>query len=165
MSFLELLIVLAIIGLIAAFAVPRLLRARAAADESSAIASMRAILTAENLFQKSCGHDGYASSFPALATPPPGSATAFISAEFSSGATLQKAGYLYNLVPAPGAGDGPLDCLGRATVTGFYVSAVPLTFSVSGARSFAADGAQTIWQEPAATAPTLPFGPPALPLQ
>ena len=50
-SFIELLIVVAIILIIAAIAIPNLLRARIAANESSAAASLRTIDTAELSYQ------------------------------------------------------------------------------------------------------------------
>ena len=51
-SLLELLIVVAIILIIAAIAIPNLLRARIAANESSAAASVRTIATAELTYQQ-----------------------------------------------------------------------------------------------------------------
>ncbi len=59
-SLIELLIVVAIILIIAAIAIPNLLRARIAANESSAAASLRTIATAEI---------SYATSFPAVGYP------------------------------------------------------------------------------------------------
>ncbi len=50
-SLIELLIVVAIILIIAAIAIPNLLRARMAANESSAVGSMRTINTAEDHLQ------------------------------------------------------------------------------------------------------------------
>jgi len=50
-SLIELLIVVAIILIIAAIAIPNLLRARIAANESSAVASVRTINTAEITYQ------------------------------------------------------------------------------------------------------------------
>ena len=50
-SLIELLIVVAIILIIAAIAIPNLLRARMAANESSAVASMRTINTGMNHLQ------------------------------------------------------------------------------------------------------------------
>jgi len=49
-SLVELLIVVAIIGLIAAIAVPNLIRARMSADAASAISSVRTLVTGENLY-------------------------------------------------------------------------------------------------------------------
>lgn len=54
-SLIELLIVVAIILIIAAIAIPNLLRARIAANESSAAASVRTLATAELTYQTSYG--------------------------------------------------------------------------------------------------------------
>src|SRR5579864_1859748 len=58
-SLIELLIVVAIILIIAAIAIPNLLRARMAANESSAVGSLRTIVTAEFNYQQNYGI-GYA---------------------------------------------------------------------------------------------------------
>ena len=50
-SLIELLIVVAIIGIIAAIAIPNLLAARRSANEASAIGSIRTIITAEANYQ------------------------------------------------------------------------------------------------------------------
>ena len=65
-SLIELLIVVAIILIIAAIAIPNLLRARIAANESSAAASIRTISTAELTFQTSYPTVGYPATLAAL---------------------------------------------------------------------------------------------------
>ena len=59
-SLIELLIVVAIILIIAAIAIPNLLRARIAANESSAVSSVRTINTAEVSYQSAYPTVGYA---------------------------------------------------------------------------------------------------------
>ena len=59
-SLIELLIVVAIILIIAAIAIPNLLRARIAANESSAVSSIRTINTAEVSYQSAYPTVGYA---------------------------------------------------------------------------------------------------------
>jgi type IV pilus assembly protein PilA len=54
-SLIELLIVVAIIGIIAAIAIPNLLKSRQAANESSAIGSIRTIGTAQATYQSTTG--------------------------------------------------------------------------------------------------------------
>src|SRR5678809_1473557 len=71
-SLIELLIVVAIILIIAAIAIPNLLRARIAANESSAVSSLRTINTAEVTYQTAYPTTGYAA---ALANLGPTSAT------------------------------------------------------------------------------------------
>src|SRR5436189_355882 len=77
-TLIELLIVVAIIGIIAAIAIPGLLRARMAANESSAIASLRAINTAQMAYSASTGGGGFAIRLAVLSAPCPGSTAGFI---------------------------------------------------------------------------------------
>jgi len=65
-SLIELLIVVAIILIIAAIAIPNLLRARIAANESSAVSSLRTINTAQVSFQSTYPLVGFASTLGAL---------------------------------------------------------------------------------------------------
>ena len=59
-SLIELLIVVAIIGIIAAIAIPNLLASRRAANEGSAQQSMRTISSAEATYQATNGNGNYA---------------------------------------------------------------------------------------------------------
>jgi type IV pilus assembly protein PilA len=65
-SLIELLIVVAIILIIAAIAIPNLLRARIAANESSAVASVRTIDTAEVSYQSANPTIGFAANLATL---------------------------------------------------------------------------------------------------
>ena len=68
-SLIELLIVVAIILIIAAIAIPNLLRARIAANESSAASSVRTSNTAQISYQTTYPTFGYAASEPVLGPP------------------------------------------------------------------------------------------------
>ena len=68
-SLIELLIVVAIILIIAAIAIPNLLRARIAANESSAASSVRTSNTGQVSYQSSYPTFGYAASLPVLGPP------------------------------------------------------------------------------------------------
>src|SRR3984885_6629270 len=65
-SLIELLIVVAIILIIAAIAIPNLLRARMAANESSAVASIRTINTGEITYNSAYPTVGYPAAPSAL---------------------------------------------------------------------------------------------------
>jgi prepilin-type N-terminal cleavage/methylation domain-containing protein len=164
-TLIELLIVVAIISIIAAIAVPGLLRSKMTANETSALASLQAINKAELLYATSCGNGGFAGSVLVLGTPPPGTTAAFLGADLTQAANPQKSGYNFTLGAGAGAAAGPNDCNGTATQTSYYATAVPQTFGTTGARSFATNAGQTIWQVAAAAAPTEPFGAPAAPIQ
>ncbi|HEY0461854.1 MAG TPA: prepilin-type N-terminal cleavage/methylation domain-containing protein [Pyrinomonadaceae bacterium] len=68
-SLIELLIVVVIIGIIAAIAIPNLLAARRSANEGSAISSLRTTHGAQMTFQATSGGGNYATSLANLATP------------------------------------------------------------------------------------------------
>src|SRR5262245_5681428 len=68
-SLIELLIVVAIILIIAAIAIPNLLRARMAANESSAVSSLRTIDTGEITYQSTYPTIGYAVTLVNLGGP------------------------------------------------------------------------------------------------
>ena len=68
-SLIELLIVVVIIGIIAAIAIPNLLAARRSANEGSAISSLRTVHGAQMTFQATAGSGNYAARLSALSTP------------------------------------------------------------------------------------------------
>ncbi|MBS1793863.1 MAG: prepilin-type N-terminal cleavage/methylation domain-containing protein [Acidobacteria bacterium] len=67
-SLIELLIVVVIIGIIAAIAIPNLLAARRSANEGSAISSLRTVHGAEMTYQATTGAGNYAGSLSTLST-------------------------------------------------------------------------------------------------
>ncbi|MEO6223152.1 MAG: type II secretion system protein [Vicinamibacterales bacterium] len=156
----ELLVVVAIIAVLSAIAVPGLLRARMSGNEVSAQSSLRAINLAQVGYAASCGSDAFATSFPVLATKPAGATDAFIPAELAGAAPI-KAGYQFTLSPGADALPGDVDCSGFVTQTSYYAAAVPVSFGLSGGRAFATNQADTVWALAAAIAPGEPFGPPA----
>jgi type IV pilus assembly protein PilA len=97
-SLIELLIVVAIILIIAAIAIPNLLRARIAANEASAVASLRTLNTAQISYNSSYPTVGFATSISALAgttcTPPTSAGACLIDTQLASGT---KSGYSFAL--------------------------------------------------------------------
>ena len=67
-SLIELLIVVAIIGIIAAIAVPNLLQSKAAANEASAISSLRNIVTSQITYSATTGAGSYAATLAILSS-------------------------------------------------------------------------------------------------
>ena len=164
-TLIELLIVVAIISVIAAIAVPGLLRARMTGNETSAIASLKAVTSSQVAYSASCGSNGYASSFVVLGTPAPGTTEGFISADLGLVAAPVKSGYKFTLGAGAGSVAGPNDCNGTATITAYLSTGIPSSFGSTGGRSFSTNAGNTIWQVSAAAAPTEPFGAPAIPIQ
>ena len=164
-TLIELLIVVAIISIIAAIAVPGLLRSRMTGNETSAIASLKNMTVGQVGYSTSCGNGGYAQSLPVLYAKPGGVGEGYISADLGQSATPMKTGYNFAMVPGAGSVAGPTDCNGTPTVTMFYATGVPTQYGSTGGRSFATDASNSIWYMSAATAPTQPFGAPAATIQ
>ena len=109
-SLIELLIVVAIILIIAAIAIPNLLRARIAANESSAVSSIRTINTAQISYQSAYPTVGYAATLSALGPAAAGACAAPTSVNAclidfavsnASTAALAKSGYYFGLTTVP----------------------------------------------------------------
>jgi prepilin-type N-terminal cleavage/methylation domain-containing protein len=144
-SLIELLIVVAIILIIAAIAIPNLMRSRMAANEASAAGSLRTVNTAQVTYSTTYG-TGFAplanlgGASPCVAA----AATAcLIDPVLTIGA---KSGYtVATTVPAA------LGTVPAPNVT-YEVSAVPLAAGQSGQRSFCTDQSGVIRADPAGSA-------------
>jgi type IV pilus assembly protein PilA len=133
-SLIELLIVVAIILIIAAIAIPNLLRSKMAANESSAVGSLRTINTAEVTYQTSWNL-GFAASLDRLGGPSPcataTSTTACLIDPVLSTGTFTKSGYTFTAVGTlPDPAGNP---------QGFNATATPTAVQVTGTRSFCSD--------------------------
>ena len=100
-SLIELLIVVAIILIIAAIAIPNLLRARIAANESSAVSSIRTINTAEVTYQSAYPTVGYAANLVSLG-PGAGSQTCPAGGPAQAAACLVDGALANNMASAGG---------------------------------------------------------------
>ena len=131
-SLIELLIVVTIILVIAAIAIPNLMRSRMSANEASAIASMRTVLTSEIVYSATYTV-GFAPDLLSLSdggTPsncippalPSASSACLLDSSVASG---NKSGYVFAYAPASGGG--------------FKLNADPLVPGGSGQRHFYTD--------------------------
>jgi type IV pilus assembly protein PilA len=150
-TLIEVLVVAAIISVLAAVAMVSMLRAKISANEASAIASLRAINTAEGAYSTSAASGGFATDLTVLATPCPGGTAAFISPDLA-GDPARKSGY--NVILAAGSSSpGPSDCNGTAARSGYYLTAAPQAFA-TGTRGFATTHRFVLYFDPSGVPPT-----------
>lgn len=150
-TLIELLVVVATIGIIAAIAVPGLLRARMSGNEASAIGSMRAISTAQHGYAQQCY--GFAPVLTEL-----GAAGNFLSPDLTSSAVISKSGYTVTVLP--GAGNLVLATQGQGCTssgTSYIATAAPLSIGSTGKRAFATDERGALWQDTTGVPPAQPF--------
>jgi hypothetical protein len=110
-TLIDMLFVVALVGLLASLAIPGLMRARGAAQASSAIGTLRVVNSGELSFAITCGLGFYAPDLPTLRVPPPGSAEPFLNDEMTAGPTFVKSGYNFSLAGTALAG-APASCNG-----------------------------------------------------
>ncbi|MCZ6620569.1 MAG: prepilin-type N-terminal cleavage/methylation domain-containing protein [Deltaproteobacteria bacterium] len=137
-SLVELLIVVLIIGIIAQMAIPHLMQSKLAANEASAITTVRSVLNAETLYVTTVGSGRYA----------------------TMGALVS--GMLVDTVVGSSTKDGYVFAISlSASDTGFAIDARPTGYRNSGIRSFFADETAVIrytTADSAATANDTPLG-------
>ena len=137
-SLVELLIVVLIIGIIAQMAIPHLMQSKLAANEASAITTVRSVLNAETLYVTTVGSGRYATM---------GALVSGMLVDTVVGSST-KDGYVFSI--SLGAAD-----------TSFAVDARPTGYDTSGIRSFFADETAVIrytTANSAATASSTPLG-------
>jgi type IV pilus assembly protein PilA len=147
-SLIELLVVLAIIMIIAAIAIPNLLGSRMAANEASAVGSLRTYTTAMLAYSSQCVNVGFPNDLTALG-PGAGDCTGMGIVDNVLGGSLtpSKNGYTFTYVVVPGP----------ALNGGYTLNADPQSRGTTGRRSFYTDQVGVIYyNQSAPAAPTDP---------
>ncbi len=96
-TLIDMLFVIAIIGLLSTLAIPGLMRARGAAQSASALGTVRVVNSAQLSFAITCGFGFYAPDLQTLGKKPPLAAEAFLAPELSAGPTFIKSGYSFSM--------------------------------------------------------------------
>ena len=135
-SLIELLIVVAVILVIAAIAIPNLIRSRMAADEASAVGSLRSINTSQVVYQSTYGpsfaanlgqlSDGGAAANCVSPNAPTATSSCLIDSALASGT---KSGYTFLYTPVSAG----------AIVISYSINADPTSSGASGQRHFFID--------------------------
>jgi prepilin-type N-terminal cleavage/methylation domain-containing protein len=152
-SLIELLIVVAIILIIAAIAIPNLLRSRIAANQASAVGSLRTLNTAEVTYSTTY-NTGYSATLsnlgpPAASSPQPTAAYAGLVDEVLSGIgsaggsaatpnVSSKSGYGFFYTPAATDSSGKIDY--------YSITATPISVGTTGTNYYYTDQSGVIRQ-------------------
>jgi type IV pilus assembly protein PilA len=146
-SLIELLIVVAIILIIAAIAIPNLLRSRMAANEASAVGSIRTLNTSAVTYSTTYPSAGYPATLAAMGPSGAGAcvavqATACLVDSVLTGGT--KSGYTFTW-----SGDGATPSVG------YSVNGIPVSVGTSGQRAFFSDQSGVIRYQVSGAAATI----------
>ena len=155
-TLLDMLFVVALIGLLASLAIPGLMKARGAAQSTSAIGTLRVLNSSELSFAITCGLGFYSPDLPTLGVAPPGSAEGFLPDEMTAGFTFIKSGYNFSLA-GTGLAGAPASCNGLAAgqaSPGYATIGDPLDPSL--ARYFGTNSDGVIFQHSASLAALMP---------
>jgi type IV pilus assembly protein PilA len=151
-SLIELLIVVAIILVIAAIAIPNFMRSRIAANESASVQNMRNITTADVVYSSTYGI-GYANTLAMLGPASGGGAPTATNAALIDDilALGTKSGYTYSYIPG-----APVN----GVVNSFSLHANPVNPGITGNRYFYTDDSGVIRQNTSAlaTVSDIPIG-------
>jgi type IV pilus assembly protein PilA len=146
----EILLIVAIIGILTTMAVPALSRARVAAVEASTIATLRSLVTAQATFAANCGSGFFAPTILSLSSGT--GASAFIGPEFRTD-VVDRFGYRFRFTAGTVAAKAPTTCNGVAagqTVGSYFIAADPLQAGPGmGVRHFGTGPGTTIYQSTA----------------
>ena len=152
-SLIELLIVVAIILIIAAIAIPNLLRSRIAANEASSVGSLRTLNTSEITYNTTYPNVGFTCTLSALGPPSSGAsatstAAGLIDSNLSGG---NKSGYSFTA--------GTCNTAGGLTVD-YQWKAAPQSAGTTGQRYFCTDASGVIRYHTSSTTTCLTSGTP-----
>jgi type IV pilus assembly protein PilA len=138
-SLIELLIVVAIILIIAAIAIPNLLRARMAANQGSGVSNIRAVTSAAIVYSST-----YNNGLPPSLVTLGGAGAANCNGAILLDETLttppyRKSGYVYDYQPQGAPIPNPPPSCGTPGFNEFLTTAVPLVIGTTGQTSYCSD--------------------------
>ena len=159
-TLIELIIVVAIVGILASISMGMYLHARVQGNEASAIGTLVAVNQGQLAFAQACGNQRYAATLVALGTPMPTTGSAFLSPDMAAD-PLIKTGYQFAM------GGTPLNleyksCTGEPLLEHYFVTADPLEPGISGVRFFGTNVERIVFADAATFVGSMSeAGPPA----
>ncbi len=141
----ELLVVTLIVAVLLSISVVLYRGARVRGGESVAIATLDAINQAQFAYMQTCGQQRYAPTLASLGTPTPGGGSAYLSPDLTTGETVAKGGYSFQM-SGTSVADGSQTCTGATPVVGYQATADPSAPGVTGSRYFGTNTDRVIFE-------------------
>jgi prepilin-type N-terminal cleavage/methylation domain-containing protein len=130
-TLLEVLVSIAVIGVLASIAVPALLNARRHANQTSAIGSLHSIAAAQQAYAATCAGGAFATRLTQLAQAPGSGGESFIAPDLGAADVVTKSGYRVTMGRGTDGQPGRAGACNRVAAedlsTSFYVVADPLS--------------------------------------
>ncbi len=161
-TLLELLIVVAIIGLIAAIAIPNLIRARVSANESATVGDIRTVISAQATYQSVNG-GWYDSNLTCLNAPSDGcipnyptNAPNFLDSQLANQSV--KSGYVRMFQGGGSVGTRDSAISSPSSVGAYVYTATPVRMGQTGVRGFGGDHTGILCVENTGAKPAITAG-------
>jgi prepilin-type N-terminal cleavage/methylation domain-containing protein len=151
----ELLIVMAIVGILASLAIAGYRHARVTASEGVAVAALKAINQAQFAFSQTCGDQKFSPTLAGLAVPHPHTGAAFLSPDMAADPVL-KSGYTFTMDGPPPEDLMARTCNGLVPIGSYRVIADPASPGINGVRHFATNSDRVIFVDTASYAEDMP---------
>ena len=131
----ELLLVVAIVGILATISIANYQHARLRGTETAAIGALSAINRAQFAFMQTCGRQKFAPHLTTLGKTGPGTSAPFLSPDLTGSDEVEKSGYKIQMAGTEVR--EPLQtCTGDTPVESYQVTADPLVENSTGKRYF-----------------------------
>lgn len=141
----ELLLVIAIIGILATISIANYQYARLRGSETAAVGALSAINKAQFTYMQTCGRQKFAPSLTSLGKPNPGSNVPFLSPDLTSADQIEKSGYRIQM-----SGTQVLEplqtCTGDTPVESYQITADPLVENTTGKRYYGTNVTLVIYE-------------------
>jgi type II secretory pathway pseudopilin PulG len=160
-TLIDMMFVVALVGLLSTLAIPGLMRARGAAQSASAIGTIKVVNSAQLSYAITCGLGFYAPDLPTLGVAPAASPEPFLAAELTAGPTFVRSGYFFSMAGTAVAG-APASCNGLAvgaTSAGYAIVGDPLD-TTPPARYLGSNADGVVYQDTTSFMMTMPEGGP-----
>jgi type IV pilus assembly protein PilA len=141
----ELLLVIAIIGILATISIANYQYARLRGSETAAVGALSAINKAQFTYMQTCGRQKFAPSLTSLGKPNPGSNVPFLSPDLTSADQIEKSGYRIQM-----SGTQVLEplqtCTGDTPLESYQITADPLVENTTGKRYYGTNVTLVIYE-------------------